>query len=89
MLRIKKDIPLEKLGEYGFKRDKLPYCIDDYYIKNFSKNYVLLLVNITTKEIKIFLDDDFYECFLNFDLSILYDLIQDGLVEKVEEVEND
>lgn len=87
MLRIKKDVPLEKLEEYGFKRDKIPYSFNEYYIKKFSKSYVLVLVDITTKEIKIFLDDDYYECFLNFDLSILFDLIHGGLVEKVEEVD--
>ena len=80
MLKIKDNIPLEKLKEFGFIKytscddGETYYCICDIFIG---------------KDRYIKQDDGVNECkdsihkFNDTEIGILYDLIQAGLVEKV------
>lgn len=95
MLKIKDNVDLKKLEEYGFKKtigdtyyNKKKYISDDdneyfetYNIelivnplgaRFYEKNKIVGCFNASSDEI-----DEM------FDLDLLYDLIQDGLVEKV------
>lgn len=88
MLRIKKDIPLKKLEDYGFEifgkfaRKIFWQTYGEITIEDDTwlviDNGVIWLIENGAKE-----SNERY--FGNPQLDTIYDLIQDGLVEKVEE----
>lgn len=79
MLRIKKEIDLKELEKFGFEKYKL-YGFDVYSYE-ISEKYSKII--ITNERIIAFYAYEEY-C-IEEDLNILYDLIQAGYVEKVEE----
>lgn len=87
MLRIKKDIPLEKLEEYDFCKYEENIKIDGtriLYDKYCYKDFWLYI----TEDRKIYGEQCDYikgQVLGNENFDTIYDLIQDGLVEKVEE----
>ena len=82
MLRIKKEIDLKELEKFGFKKTKSTAGEIFYYPVAWNYGlYVELTVNID-KTISL---DVNYEDFYTENIDILFDLIQAGYVEKVEE----
>ena len=82
MLRIKKEIDLKELEKFGFKKAKSTDGEIFYYPVAWNYGlYVELTVNID-KTISL---DVNYEDFYTENIDILFDLIQAGYVEKVEE----
>ena len=74
MLKIKDDIDLKVLKEYGFTLNNEEWFSLDI-------NGATVLIKPITREILI----DSYKTIYYHNPTILYDLIKDGLVEKVEE----
>lgn len=74
MLRIKKDVDLKELEKFGFEKDEE----EQYMIKDLD-------IFVDTEEKELVLDFGFN----NENIMVLYDLIQAGLVEKVEEEKKD
>ena len=71
MLKIKEEVDLKELEKFGFKKDEeQQYMIEDLDI----------FVGTDENEKELVLDFGFN----NENINILYDLIQAGLVEKVE-----
>ena len=96
MLKIKNNVDLKELEKFGFRNTKEDtYCKkipnDDY--KNFTTNIVVNPVGsyFQNEIIVEIYDNDNSKDISNIDIGIeidtLYDLIQAGLVEKVEKVE--
>ena len=100
MLKIKDDVDLKELKKYGFKHwktiwkenedmdDQNEWCYD-LKLANIDREISVLLIQIddTTRRIKEYIDRQ-YECFCSVQekrLNVLYDLIQAGLVEKVDD----
>lgn len=82
MLKIKDDVDLKELEKFGFKENQ------GKYVKWEKCEWIseAIYVYKETKEILIYLDDEYYKCCCGENvLNILFDLIQAGLVEKVEE----
>ena len=87
MLKIKDNVDLKELEKYGFdgfsKLENDHYCIqdnDDWFPSG-------LIIDMETKEI-LLLNGEYdipIKQFTGKHTTILYDLIKDGLVEKVEE----
>ena len=85
MLKIKDDVPLEKLKDFGFIKY---HNIDD-------GEYYWCICNLFIGENRLIKQDDNcnpcvsreYEL-SEYEVEILYDLIQAGLVEKIEEEKN-
>ena len=81
MLKIKSEVDLKELEKFGmeFKKDfyKEKECYVFYVNDRYGNRFVRLSVNVHTRQIRP------STCKEAFDL--LYDLIQAGLVEKVEE----
>ena len=84
MLKIKDNVDLKELEKYGFKYEKMIYGRERYYepitcidvtIKNTTKATSLKLRQVIVNAYSIE-----HEA-----IELLYDLIKDGLVEKVEE----
>ena len=69
MLRIKKDVDLKESEKFGFEKDEE----EQYMIKDLD-------IFVDTEEKELVLDFGFN----NENIMVLYDLIQAGLVEKVE-----
>lgn len=95
MLKIKDDVDLKILEKYGFKevkkniynfRGKTYSRFDNYINEKFKYYYIIepyeyiLISNIN--EIVYYCDDEMYDFILSYS-NVLYDLIKDGLVEKV------
>jgi len=76
MLKIKNNINLEKLKEYGFS-----YTEKDYRKSNFN----MLLSIGYNRELNINCDDDYFDVDIIECVEWIYDLFQAGLVEKVSE----
>lgn len=74
MLKIKDNIDLKKLEKYGFKEEKI--CMS----KDLYQRYEYINIYQDDRQIDIELDG-----WETNNLDILYDLIKDDLVEKVEE----
>ena len=76
MLKIKDDVDLKELEKYGFKyssgEDWHNYSIDDF---DFDLG--------DNKELNINFADCYYDESIKGFVNFLYDLIKDGLVEKV------
>lgn len=82
MLKIKDNVDLKKLEKYGFER----YSKDSYYNnKHDNKDYAEVLIDNLVNGLIIVInpygDND---CIYHETLDVIYDLIKDGLVEKVE-----
>ena len=82
MLRIKEEIDLKELEKFGFKKTKSTGGEIFYY--PVAWNYGLY-VEITINVDRIISLDVNYEDFYSEDIDVLFDLIQAGYVEKVEE----
>ena len=83
MLKIKDNVDLKKLEKYGFKYEKMMYGRERYYepitcidvtVKNTTKASSLKLRQVIVNAYSIE-----HEA-----IELLYDLIKDGLVEKVD-----
>lgn len=82
MLKIKDSVDLNELEKFGFKKAKTTNGFTYYYPIAWNYGlYVELTVNID-KTISL---DVNYEDFYTENIDILFDLIQAGLVEKVEQ----
>ena len=84
MLKIKDNVDLKELEKYGFEYQKMMYGRERYYepmtcidvtVKNTTEASSLKLRQVIVNAYNV--NDEVYE--------LLYDLIKDGLVEKVEE----
>ena len=84
MLKIKDNVDLKELEKYGFKYEKMIYNRERYYepitcidvtVKNTTKASSLKLRQVIVNTYNIE-----HEA-----IELLYDLIKDGLVEKVED----
>lgn len=86
MLKIKENVDLKELEKYGFEFYARTIT---YYYKINASEFLEIPANKDSKyykQIRLFIDDEYYECWTDeksFDK--LYDLIKDGLVEKVKE----
>lgn len=78
MLKIKDNVDLKELEKYGFKyslgEDWHNYSIDDFDFNLGDK-----------RKLNISFADCYYDDSIKNFVNLLYDLIKDGLVEKVEE----
>lgn len=80
MLKIKSDIDLKELEKYGFKKETFDMSLK---IEKFDH---IIEINISLDDGIIFIKNDYYDCDYEVEMpDIVYDLIKDGLVEKVEE----
>lgn len=81
MLKIKDNVDLKELEKFGFKHQKLVYVKDVVRhccnLKENKKIYIDEQSRIISIGIGLFNTD--------IELSVIYDLIQAGLVEKVED----
>lgn len=92
MLKIKDNVELKELEKYGFKFYKNFYYDDDgitkldCYLFDCYDNRTYVQVFVKTKEVALHsgVFGDGPEYFFDTQLDVLYDLIQAGLVEKVE-----
>ena len=71
MLKIKEEVDLKELEKFGFENDKKTYILNNPF------NIAILMIGIKDKNIVILHGDTQTG-------ETLYDLIQAGLVEKVE-----
>ena len=85
MLKIKDNVDLKELEKYGFEYNEAKkecfYRIDNSEVLTITINST----SIIHKTIRLYIDDEYCCCWggkYTFDL--LYDLIKDGLVEKVD-----
>ena len=77
MLKIKDNIDLKELEKYGFKRkyyNGTKNLVLEYEVKNLPRKYQDIVFDIPTRQLE----------FCNWGSDVMYDLIKDGLVEKVE-----
>ena len=80
MLKIKDNVDLKELEKYRFKKN-----IVDMSLKIEKYDYTID-INISLDDGIIFIKNDYYDCDYEVEIpNILYDLIKDGLVEKVKE----
>ena len=78
MLKIKDNVDLKELEKYGFEKGFSP--MDNRFVFLFVDNEKILNVTCNTP----WWDMNYYYAY-NSNVNTLYDLIQDGLVEKVED----
>ena len=82
MLKVKNNVDLKELEKYGFQKDGYNYYYDfiPYNEDNCSGQYIV--VDIKTRKI----DLDYFDLeYFRKAVELLYDLIKDGLVEKVDD----
>ena len=88
MLKIKADLDLKELENYGFVDDEI-YGRKVKVKKMMTKekwNAEIVEIDLITRQLQIFIDDEYYEIYTNSDtLDFIYDLIKADLVVKVEE----
>ena len=87
MLKIKNDVDLKELEKFGFTKDNFfteRYKEENVYALDTCKeSYNSEFIVIRNREIKIYIDDEYYCCFTDTEtLDTIFDLIQAGLVEK-------
>ena len=85
MLKIKDNVDLTELEKYGFEyRERTK----EYYFNIDGNEYLEIPTNKESeyyKQVRLFFEDDYYNCWTgNESFDKLYDLIKDGLVEKVD-----
>ena len=79
MLKIKDNVDLKELEKYGFEKD-----IFDMSLK-IEKFDHIIEINISLDDGIIFIKNDYYDCDYEVEIpDVVYDLIKDGLVEKVD-----
>lgn len=91
MLKIIDYMPLTELEAYGFKKDKTKYYIETPRDLMYSEKYAVfpkskvlaIAINIKTRKITCTKNIVSWQDQTRIDL--LFDLIKDGLVEKVED----
>ena len=76
MLKIRDDVDLKELEKFGFKADKYDLFYE-YHSKSNCKD--IIMINMRNKKF------GFYPSYNGKSYDVLYDLIQAGLVEKVED----
>jgi hypothetical protein len=82
VLKIKDDVDLKELEKFGFKKLKSER---EYYLFNIDGSE---FIEIIDNQIYLYINDEYYNCYTGektFDR--LYDLIQAGLVEKINKEE--
>jgi len=80
MLKIKNNVDLKELEEYGFQQS-INDIYEYYFIRlTASSNYAVLIISPITRKLTIDTGNTYID-----ELNVLYDLIKDGLVEKVED----
>lgn len=87
MLKIKDKVDLKELEKFGFKYDEEYNLYETYILKEERYNcHFIITITISLDNRLIYVDFD-TEYLLNglISVDILYDLIESGLVEKVEE----
>ena len=86
MLKIKDNVDLKELEKYGFE---YRLKTNEYYFKINCSEYLEIPVDKESKwykEVRLFIEDEYYNCWTSVNsFDKLYDLIKDGLVEKVKE----
>lgn len=91
MLKIRDDIDLKELEKYGFELKNTIYYEKEFEAINFDEeenHKILIYLNKRSIALEIMNNDYTYHSFddeLGRIEDTLYDLIKDGLVEKVEE----
>ena len=93
MLKIKDNVDLKELERFGFKQPDSPYAYC-YYVKDIDVNCARVSIcklKLNNIDREIFFDyhpdldyEEFQDVFKEYQ-NIIFDLIQAGLVEKVEE----
>lgn len=83
MLKIKDNVDLKELEKYGFKKEpeKAYYY---YYINEEMEIFIWITKGYDYKPKYIYVENNDYTVIFT-ELNILYDLIKDGLVIKVDE----
>ena len=80
MLKIKDNVDLKELEKFGFKKEEY------YYTVKFDYKYYKVNVMVELDRRCIIIQNDYYDsdyaCYVP---DVIYDLIQAGLVEKVED----
>lgn len=80
MLKIKDTVDLKELEKYGFEKSSWSYR------RKFEYEYFKVKIDIELDRRYIIIQNDYYDsdyaCYIP---SVIYDLITDGLVEKVDE----
>ena len=88
MLKVKNNVDLKELEKYGFANDEI-YGRKVKIKKMMTKekwNSEIVEIDLITGQLQIFIDDEYYENYTESDtLDFIYDLIKDGLVEKVDD----
>ena len=80
MLKIKDDIDLKELEKYGFHQSQFRKYERVYDMGNYN---IDVYIDIDDKTINI--QNDYYDCEYACEIpDVVYDLITNGLVEKVE-----
>jgi len=80
MLKVKDNVDLNELEKYGFEKNTFDMSLK---IEKFDHS---IEINISLDDGIIFIKNDYYDCDYEVEIpNILYDLIKDGLVEKVED----
>lgn len=77
MLKIKDNVDLKELGKYGFKMKYYNGTKDlvlEYELKDHPHKYQDIIFDFHTRKLE----------FCNWGSDIMFDLIKDGLVEKVD-----
>ena len=79
MLKIKDNVDLKELEKFGFIKN------DFYYTKGFDYDYYKVNIDIEFDRRYIIIQNDYYDsdyaCYIP---DVIYDLIKDDLVEKVD-----
>ena len=87
MLKIKDNVDLKELEKYGFVNDEI-YGRKVKVKKMMTKekwNSEIVEIDLITGQLQIFIDDEYYENYTESDtLDFIYDLIKDGLIEKID-----
>jgi hypothetical protein len=84
MLKIKDNVDLEVLRKFGFKKEQITFTNEIVYVYSDTHSTLYVIVESKTntkRSIKLMGKD---VCLSYFALPKLFDLIQAGLVEKVE-----
>ena len=84
MLKIRDGVDLKVLEKYG-----AIYVTKEYYFKINDSEYLEIPANKESKfykQVRLYIEDEYYNCWTSVNsFDKLYDLIKDGLVEKVED----
>ena len=81
MLKIKENVDLKGLEKYGFEETR-HY---EYYVKTYMLDNYSIKIYIDEEERQIYIRNNNYDSDFSSELpNVIYDLIRDGLVEKVE-----